>query len=58
LDEDIYDFNETGFQIGVTSGEQVIVPKDCIVVYTVDSDNKELITSVKTVNWLAKRCLL
>jgi hypothetical protein len=55
LDEDIYNFDETGFQIGVTSSEQVIVPKDYIVVYTADPDNKELITSVETVNWAGKK---
>lgn len=55
LDEDIYNFDETGFQIGVTSGEQVIVPKDCTVVYAADPDNKELITSVETVNYAGKK---
>jgi hypothetical protein len=44
-DEDIYNFDETGFQIGVTSGEKVIVPKDTTVVYSADPENKELITS-------------
>jgi DDE superfamily endonuclease/Tc5 transposase DNA-binding domain len=50
-DEDIYNFDETGFQIGVLSGEQVIVPADCIAVYTADPENKELITSVETINY-------
>jgi hypothetical protein len=50
-DEDIYNFDETGFQIGVTSGEKVIVPKDTTVVYSADPENKELITSVETLNY-------
>ena len=50
-DEDIYNFDETGFQIGVTSGEKVLVPKDTTVVYSADPENKELITSVETLNY-------
>lgn len=50
-DEDIYNFDETGFQIGVTSGEKVFVPKDCVAAYTADPENRELITSVETINY-------
>jgi DDE superfamily endonuclease len=50
-DEDIYNFDETGFQIGVTSGENVLVPRDITVVYSADPENKELITSVETLNY-------
>ncbi|KIM98288.1 hypothetical protein OIDMADRAFT_128072 [Oidiodendron maius Zn] len=50
-DEDIYNFDETGFQIRVSSGEKVLVPKDILVVYTADPENKELITSVETINY-------
>lgn len=50
-DEDISNFDETGFQIGVMPGEQVIVPVDCMSVYVTDPDNKELVTSVETINW-------
>ena len=50
-DEDIYNFDETGFQISVTSGENVLVPRDITVVYSADPENKELITSVKTLNY-------
>jgi hypothetical protein len=50
-DEDIYNFYETGFQIGVTSSEKVLVPRDTAIVYTADPENKELITSVETLNW-------
>src|SRR5258708_26836857 len=48
-DEDIYNFDETGFQIGGTSGENVLVPKDTTVVYSADDENKELIPSIETV---------
>ena len=50
-DEDIYNFDETGFQIGVSSGEKALVPKDTLAVYTADPENKELITSVETINY-------
>ncbi|KIM94488.1 hypothetical protein OIDMADRAFT_75280, partial [Oidiodendron maius Zn] len=50
-DKDIYNFDETGFQIGVSSGEMVLVPKDILAVYTADPENKELITSVETINY-------
>ena len=54
-DEDIYNFDETGFQIGVISGEKVLVPKDTTVVYSTDPENKELITSVKTLNYSGQK---
>ena len=50
-DEDIYNFDETGFQIGVSSGEKVLVPKGTRAVYTADPENRELITSVETINY-------
>ena len=49
--EDISNFDETGFQIGVSSGEKVIVPKDAVAAYTADPENRELITSVETINY-------
>ena len=55
LDEDISNFDETGFQIGVISGEKVIVPVDCQVAYQADPDNRELITSVETLNYGGQR---
>lgn len=54
-DADIYNFDETGFQIGVVDGEKVIVPKDCQAVYTADPDNRELVTAVCTLNPTGKR---
>lgn len=50
-DKDISNFDETGFQIRVTSGEKVIVPRDTTVAYTTDPENRELITSVETINY-------
>jgi hypothetical protein len=32
-DDDVSNFNESGFPIGVTTSEYVIVPIDCTVVY-------------------------
>lgn len=54
-DEDIYNFDETGFQIGVTSGEKVLGPRDTTVAYSADPDNKERITSVETVNYAGRK---
>jgi hypothetical protein len=50
-DTDIYNFDETGFQIGVSTGEKVLVPIDCKAVYTADPENRELITSVETIGY-------
>ena len=55
LDEDISNFDETGFQIGVISGEKVIVPVDCQVAYQADPDNRELVTLVETLNYGGQR---
>jgi hypothetical protein len=55
LDEDIYNFDESGFQIGVAHGDRVIVPDDCEAVFITDPDNKELVTVVATVNPAAKK---
>lgn len=54
-DKDIYNFDETGFQIGVSSGKKVLVLKDTLAVYTADPENKELITSVKTINYRGQK---
>jgi hypothetical protein len=54
-DKDIYNFDETGFQIGVSSGEKVTVPKNIIAAYTADPGNRELITSVETIIYGGRR---
>lgn len=56
-DEDVYNFDETGFQISVTSGEKVIVLKDTVAFFSTDPDNKELITLVETVNPCGRICV-
>ena len=48
-------FDESGFPIGVTTGEYVIVPVDCTVVYQADPANRELVTTVETLNYGGKR---
>lgn len=50
-DEDVYNFDESGFQIGVACGDKVIVPKDCEAAYISDPENRELVTVVATINW-------
>ena len=54
-DDDISNFDESGFPIGVTTGEQVIVPVDCTVVYQADPANRELVTTVETLNYGGKK---
>jgi hypothetical protein len=50
-DEDISNFDESGFQIGVVTGDQVYVSLDCEAIYNADPDNRELVTAVATVNY-------
>jgi hypothetical protein len=50
LDEDIYNFDETGYMIGVVSGLLVIVPLDCETVYVDDPANRELVTSTECIS--------
>jgi DDE superfamily endonuclease len=50
LDEDIYNFDETGYLIGVVSGSFVIVPIGCEAVYVDDPANRELVTSTECIS--------
>ena len=50
LDEDIYNFDETGCQIGITAGGIVIIPANVTRVYVNDPDNKELVTAVECIS--------
>ena len=54
-DNNVSNFNETGFQIGVVSREVVIIPINCKAVYTADSNNKELVTSIETINYSGRK---
>jgi len=54
-DDDVSNFDETGCQIGVLSGDKVIVPADCKAAYHTDPDNRELVTAVVTLNYGRKR---
>ena len=47
--EDVYNFDETGFQIGVVSGGKVLVPDDCQAAYVSDPDNRVFVTVVATI---------
>jgi hypothetical protein len=50
LDENIYNFDKIGYQIGVTAGKIVIVSTNVEHVYINDLDNKELITAVECIS--------
>ena len=54
-DEDISNFDESGFQVGVIRGDIVYVLLDCEVVYAADPDNRELVTVVATINQGGKK---
>ena len=47
LDEDIYNFDETGCQIGLAAGNRVIVPQGLERIFVNDPDNRELVTCVE-----------
>jgi hypothetical protein len=49
--EDISNFDESGFQIGVVTGDIIYVSLDCEVVYNADPDNRELVTVVAIINY-------
>jgi DDE superfamily endonuclease len=55
LDDDISNFDKTGFPISVINGEYVIVPTDCDVVYQADPANREIVTSVETLNYRGQK---
>ena len=46
-DEDIYNFDETGCQIGITAGGRVIIPQGERFAFVNDPDNRELVTAVE-----------
>lgn len=49
-DEDIYNFDETGCQIGISGGSHVVVPQGEEKIFLNDPDNKELVTCVECFN--------
>jgi hypothetical protein len=49
--EDVSNFDESGFQIRVVTGDIVYVPLDCEVVYNADPDNRELVIVVAMINY-------
>jgi hypothetical protein len=50
-DCDVSNFDESGFQIGVVTGDRVFVSLDCETIYNTDPDNRELVTVVATINY-------
>ena len=47
LDKDIYNFDETGCQIGVATGSRVVVPQGLDKIFVNNPENKELVTCVE-----------
>ena len=54
-DNNVFNFNKTDFQIRVVFGEVVVIPINCEAVYAADSNNKELITSIETINYSGRK---
>ena len=52
---DVSNFDETGFQIGVVTGDRVFVSLDYEAIYTTDPSNRELVTAVATINYSGKK---
>lgn len=50
LDDDTYNFDEVGCQIGIIAGAFVIVPANVNKVYVDDPDNRELITIIECIS--------
>jgi hypothetical protein len=53
----VSNFDESGFLISVTTSEHVIVLVDYTVVYQADLANRELVTTVETLNYRGKKVL-
>ncbi|RKF65851.1 hypothetical protein GcC1_115012 [Golovinomyces cichoracearum] len=49
--DDISNFNESACPIEVISGKNVLPPADFQVSYISDSENKELVAIIATINW-------
>ena len=54
-DNTVFNFNETSFQIRVVFKEVVIILINYKAVYAVDPNNKELVTSIKTINCSSRK---
>jgi hypothetical protein len=50
LDDDVYNFDETGCLIGVVAGSVIIVPANCSAAYVDDPANRELVTSTECIS--------
>jgi len=53
----VSNFDKSGFPIGVTTSEHVIVLVNCTTVYQADPANRELVTTVETLNYGGKKVL-
>jgi DDE superfamily endonuclease len=50
LDEDVYNFDETGCLIGMVAGSLIVVPTGTTVAYVDDPANRELVTSTECIS--------
>jgi hypothetical protein len=57
-DDDTYNMDETGFQIGCLGGKLVITHINTKVVYLSDPDNREMVSSVECVSGTGFACAL
>jgi hypothetical protein len=52
---DVSNFDESGFQIGVVTRDRVYVSLDYEVIYNADPSNRELVTTVTTINYGSRK---
>ena len=46
----IINFDESGFRIGCTRGQEIIVPRDIKRFYAVSPENRKSVTVIETIN--------
>jgi hypothetical protein len=52
--ENIYNFDETGIRVGCISGEEIIILKNSIIIYTVSPENRRLIFIIEIISTAGK----
>jgi hypothetical protein len=51
----VSNFDESSFQIGVVTRDRVYISLDYEVIYNTDPSNRELITTVTTINYSSRK---
>ena len=51
-------FNKSGFQIGVVTGDRVYISHNCEAIYNTDPENRELVIAVAIINYGGTKVLV